>query len=91
MMMDFPHPPEEQEALSNDEAHDQLGDLPFNGGMQITSAYMCTMGFSACVHVLPAQQCCAVHYPQPANSAEYVVSCCSARSKQAVPSTHCSH
>jgi hypothetical protein len=35
MMMDFHHPPEEQEALSNDEAHDQLGDLPFNGGRQI--------------------------------------------------------
>jgi hypothetical protein len=32
MMMDFPPPLEEQEALSNDEAHDQLGDLPFNRG-----------------------------------------------------------
>lgn len=26
-----PHPGD-QEAASNDEAHDQLGDLPFNGG-----------------------------------------------------------
>lgn len=28
-----PHPgDEEQELQSNDEAHDRLGDLPFNGG-----------------------------------------------------------
>jgi len=27
----LPHP-DEQELMSNDEAHDQLGDLPFHGG-----------------------------------------------------------
>jgi hypothetical protein len=32
MMAESPPHPEDQELLSNDEAHDQLGDLPFTEG-----------------------------------------------------------
>jgi hypothetical protein len=35
MMPESPPHPGDQEMISNDEAHDQLGDLPFNGGTAI--------------------------------------------------------
>lgn len=39
MMPESPPHPGDQEMISNDEAHDQLGDLPFNGG----TATLCTV------------------------------------------------
>lgn len=59
MIMDFPPPVEEQEALSNDEAHDQLGDLPFNGGKGTRAAQG-----DATAHTVPVPSPAKAHNPQ---------------------------
>lgn len=54
MMPESPPHPGDQEMISNDEAHDQLGDLPFNGGM----ATFCTVSLLViALQLLPLVSC----------------------------------